>query len=322
MRAIVVKAPGGPEVLELGEVPDPRPGPGELLVRVRAAGVNRADLLQRLGRYPPPPGEPETLGLEIAGEVLEPAAPFQRGDRVMALLGGGGYAELARVPAPHALPIPEGMGVAEAAAIPEAFLTAWLNLFMLGRLAPGEVVVVHAAASGVGSAALQLCRGVASTVLATASPGKHAACLELGATHVLARQEVPAGLAEAVRRAAGRGADLIFDLVGASYLEADVAALGLQGRLCCISTMGGSKGTLDVGALLTRRLTVMGSTLRTRSPAQKAKLVADFAEKALPRFRTGELRPVVGRTCPLAQAREAHAALERNEVVGKIVLLV
>src|SRR6266852_2337111 len=280
MRAIVVKAPGGPEVLELGEVPDPRPGPGELLVRVRAAGVNRADLLQRLGRYPPPPGEPETLGLEIAGEVLEPAAPFQRGDRVMALLGGGGYAELARVPAPHALPIPEGMGVAEAAAIPEAFLTAWLNLFMLGRLAPGEVVVVHAAASGVGSAALQL------------------------------------------RRGAGRGADLIFDLVGASYLEADVAALGLQGRLCCISTMGGSKGTLDVGALLTRRLTVMGSTLRTRSPAQKAKLVADFAQKALPRFRTGQLRPVVGRTYPLAQAREAHAALERNEVVGKIVLLV
>ena len=322
MRAIVVKAPGGPEVLELGEVPDPRPGPGELLVRVRAAGVNRADLLQRLGRYPPPPGEPETLGLEIAGEVLEPAAPFQRGDRVMALLGGGGYAELARVPAAHALPIPEGMGFAGAAAIPEAFLTAWLNLFMLGRLTPGEVVVVHAAASGVGSAALQLCRGVASTVLATASPGKHAACLELGATHVLARQEVPAGLAEAVRRAAGRGADLIFDLVGASYLEADVAALGLQGRLCCISSMGGSKGTLDVGVLLTRRLTVMGSTLRTRSPAQKAKLVADFAQKALPRFRTGQLRPVVGRTYPLAQAREAHAALERNEVVGKIVLLV
>ena len=322
MRAIVVKAPGGPEVLELGEVEDPRPGPGDLLVRVRAAGVNRADLLQRLGHYPPPPGEPETIGLEIAGEVLEPSAPFQRGDRVMALLGGGGYAELARVPAAQALPVPEGMSFAEAAAIPEAFLTSWLNLFLLGRLSPGEVVVVHAAASGVGSAALQLCRGVASTVLATASPAKHAACLELGATHVLARQDVPAGLAEAVRRAAGRGADLIFDLVGASYLEANVAALALQGRLCCISTMGGSKGTLDVGALLTRRLTLMGSTLRNRSAAQKAKLVADFARNALPRFRTGELRPVLGRTYPLAQAREAHAALERNEVIGKIVLLV
>jgi putative PIG3 family NAD(P)H quinone oxidoreductase len=322
MRAIVVKAPGGPEVLELGEVEDPRPGPGDLLVRVRAAGVNRADLLQRLGHYPPPPGEAETIGLEIAGEVLEPSAPFQRGDRVMALLGGGGYAELARVPAAQALPIPEGMSFAEAAAIPEAFLTSWLNLFLLGRLSPGEVVVVHAAASGVGSAALQLCRGVASTVLATASPAKHAACLELGATHVLARQDVPARLAEAVRRAAGRGADLIFDLVGASYLEANVAALALQGRLCCISTMGGSKGTLDVGALLTRRLTLVGSTLRNRSAAQKAKLVADFARNALPRFRTGELRPVLGRTYPLAQAREAHAALERNEVIGKIVLLV
>ena len=321
MRAIVVKAPGGPEVLELGEVQDPRPGPGELLVRVRAAGVNRADLLQRLGRYPPPPGEPETLGLEIAGEVLEPAATFQRGDRVMALLGGGGYAELARVPAAQAMPVPEGMSFAQASVIPEAFLTAWLNLFLLGRLASGEVVVVHAAASGVGTAALQLCRAVAGTVLATASPGKHAACLELGATQVLARQDVPAGLADAVRRAAGRGADLIFDLVGGSYLDANVAALGLQGRLCCISTMGGSKATLDVGALLTRRLTVMGSTLRNRSPAQKAKLVADFAQKALPRFATGELRPVLGRTYPLAQAREAHAALERNEVVGKISLL-
>ena len=322
MRAIVVKAPGGPEVLELGEVPDPRPAPGELLVRVRAAGVNRADLLQRLGRYPAPRGEPETLGLEVAGEVLQPAAPFQRGDRVMALLGGGGYAELARVPAAQAMPVPEGMSFSEASVIPEAFLTAWLNLFLLGRLSPGEVVVVHAAASGVGSAALQLCRGVASTVLATASPAKHAACLDLGATHVLARQDVPAELADAVRRAAGRGADLIFDLVGGSYLEANVAALALQGRLCCISTMGGSKATLDVGTLLTRRLTVMGSTLRSRSPAQKAKLVADFARNALPRFATGELRPVLGRTYPLAQAREAHGALERNEVIGKIVLLV
>ena len=322
MRAIVVKAPGGPEALEVGEVADPRPGPGDLLVRVRAAGVNRADLLQRLGRYPPPPGESQTLGLEIAGEVLEPAPPFQRGDRVMALLGGGGYAELVRVPATHAMPIPPGMGFADAAAIPEAFLTAWLNLFLLGRLASGEVAVVHAGASGVGSAALQLCRGVAATVLATASAPKHAACLELGATHVLAREEVPTALAATVRAISGRGADLIFDLVGASYLEANVAALALHGRLCCISTMGGSKGTLDVGALLTRRLTVMGSTLRSRSAAQKAKLVADFAQKALPRFATGDLRPVLGRTYPLGEARDAHAALERNEVVGKIALLV
>jgi len=260
--------------------------------------------------------------MEIAGEVLEPAGSFQRGDRVMALVGGGGYAELARVPAAQTMRIPDGLDFAQAAAIPEAFLTAWLNLFMLGRLSPGEMVVVHAAASGVGSAALQLCRGVASTILATASEAKHPACLELGATHVLGRQQVPTALGRTVHAITGRGADLIFDLVGASYLEANVAALGLQGRLCCLSTMGGSKGTLDLGSLLMRRLTVMGSTLRSRSPAQKAKLVADFAEKALPRFRGGDLRPVVARTYPLAQAREAHAALERNEVVGKIVLLV
>jgi putative PIG3 family NAD(P)H quinone oxidoreductase len=322
MRAVVVKSPGGPEVLEIGEVPDPQPGPDDLLVRVRAAGVNRADLLQRLGRYPPPPGESEILGMEIAGEVVRGSGAFAPGDRVMALLAGGGYAELARVPAALAMRIPEGMSFVEAAAIPEAFLTAWLNLFLLGRLAPGEVVVVHAGASGVGSAALQLCRGVASVVLATASEPKHAACLELGATHVLARDQVPSALAQTVQRIAGRGADLIFDLVGGSYLEANIAALGLHGRMCCMSTMGGSKAPLDLATLLMRRLTVMGSTLRTRTPEQKAKIVADFVRNALPRFARGELRPIVGRTVPLERVREAHEALARNEVVGKIVLVV
>jgi putative PIG3 family NAD(P)H quinone oxidoreductase len=279
--------------------------------------VNRADLLQRLGRYPPPPGESEILGMEIAGEVVRGSGAFAPGDRVMALLAGGGYAELARVPAALAMRIPEGMSFVEAAAIPEAFLTAWLNLFRLGRLAPGEVVVVHAGASGVGSAALQLCRGVASVVLA-----KHAACLELGATHVLARDQVPSALAQTVQRIAGRGADLIFDLVGGSYLEANIAALGLHGRMCCMSTMGGSKAPLDLATLLMRRLTVMGSTLRTRTPEQKAKIVADFVRNALPRFARGELRPIVGRTVPLERVREAHEALARNEVVGKIVLVV
>ena len=321
MRAVVVKSPGGPEVLQIGEVPDPQPRPGDLLVRVRAAGMNRADLLQRLGRYPPPPGESEILGLEIAGEVLQGSGAFQPGDRVMALLAGGGYAELARVPAAQAMRIPEGMSFVQAAAIPEAFLTAWLNLVVLGRLARGEVVVVHAAASGIGSAALQLCRGVGSVVLATASEPKHAACLALGATHVLARDQVPSALPQTVQRIAGRGADLILDVVGGSYLEANVAAAGLHGRVCCISTMGGAKGTLDLGALLSRRLTVMGSTLRNRSPEQKAKLVADFTQKALPRFAAGELRPVVGRTLPLERVREAHEAIARNEVVGKIVLV-
>ncbi len=304
--------------MRLEEVPEPEPGPGDLLVEVRAAGVNRADLLQRLGRYPPPPGEPHTIGLEIAGEVLEPA--HRRGERVMALLAGGGYAERARVPQAQAMPIPEQLSFVEAAAIPEAFLTAYLNLVTLGALARGQVVVVHAAGSGVGSAALQLCRDVAKTILATASPRKHDACRALGATHFLSRAEVPAGLAAAVQAAAGRGADLILDLVGASYLEANIAALGLHGRLCCISTMGGSKGTLDLGALLQKRLTVLGSTLRTRSAEQKAKLVADFTRHALPRFERGELRPVIAATFPLEDAMSAHEALQRGEVTGKIVL--
>lgn len=316
MRAIVVKN----GKLELAtDVPDPVLRAGDLLVRVRAAGVNRADLLQRIGKYPPPPGESEIIGMEVAGEVLE--GP-RRGERVMALLGGGGYAEKARVPEAQAMPIPVGMSFEEAAGIPEVFLTAWLNLVLLGGLSGGQVVVVHAAASGVGTAALQLCRGVASVILATASPSKHDACRALGATHVLAREEVPARLADAVHAAAGRGADLIFDMVGASYLEANIAASGMQGRICFISTMTGAKGTLDLGALLMKRLTVTGSTLRTRSAGQKAKLVRDFTERALPRFARGELKAVVAKTFPLAEAQAAHDALQRNEVVGKVVLVV
>ncbi len=322
MKAIVVRQPGGPEVMELAEVPDPRPREGELLVQVRAAGVNRADLLQRLGRYPPPPGESEIIGLEVAGEVIEPAGEWRRGDRVMALLAGGGYAGKARVPSAQAMRIPDNLSFAEAAAVPEAFLTSWLNLAILGGLKKGDVVVIHAAASGVGTAALQICRGMAGVILATASPPKHEACRALGATHVLARDDVPARLAEAVRAAAGgRGADLIFDLVGGAYLEANVSALGLQGRLCCLSTMGGAKATLDLGALLGKRLTVMGSTLRSRSPAQKARLVRDFTERALPRFHSGELKPVLTRTFSLAEAAKAHELMARNELVGKIVLI-
>ena len=322
MRAIVVKQPGGPEVLQLGEVPDPQPREGDLIVRVRAAGVNRADLHQRLGRYPPPPGEPDTIGLEIAGEVERPAGGYEPGDRVMALLAGGGYAEKARVPASQAMPIPNTLSFEEAAAIPEAFLTAWLNLMTLGALQPGHVVVVHAAASGVGSAALQLCRGVASVVLATASAAKLDHCRALGATHLLARSEVPSRLPDAVRAASGgKGADIILDVVGAAYLEANVAALALQGRLCCISTQSGSKGTLDIGALLVRRLTVLGSTLRARSAERKARLVADFSARALPRFERGELRPVVAKTYPLAEAGRAHEDLASERVVGKIVLI-
>jgi putative PIG3 family NAD(P)H quinone oxidoreductase len=330
MRAIVVRAPGGPEVLELSEVPDPGLGDGDLLVRVRAAGVNRADLLQRLGRYPAPPGESEILGLEIAGEVVRSGSSargpagrtFAPGDRVMALLGGGGYAELARVPAAQAMPIPRNLDFVQAAAIPEAFLTSWLNLFLIGHLSAGEVVVVHAGGSGVGTAALQLCRGIARVIVATASERKHEACRSLGATHVLRREDVPARLPHTVREAAGKGADLVFDLVGGAYLEANIAALAQDGRLIGISTLSGSKATLDLGAVLYKRLTLVGSTLRSRSAAEKARLVADFCEKGLPRFDKGELRPVVGATFPLANAKDAHLRMEKDEVVGKLVLSV
>ncbi len=335
MRAILVREPGGPEVLSVGEAPEPLLAAGELLVQVRAAGLNRADLLQRMGRYPPPPGESELLGLEVAGEVLAVGQgcvgrgpggrSYQVGDRVMALLAGGGYAERARVPAAQALPIPNGLSFTESAAIPEAFLTAYLNLVQIGRLAPGEAVIIHAAASGVGTAGLQLCRGVASVVLATASAGKLASLQRHGATHLLPREQVPSGwaLAVAVRAAAGRGADLIFDLVGGSYLEPNVAALGLHGRLCCIATAGGAKGTLDLGALLGKRLSVFGSTLRTRSAEQKARLCEKFAAEVLPRFSPGAsapLQPVVARVFAFEEVRGAHEVLEANEVVGKVVL--
>ena len=313
MRAIAVHD----QKLVLEAAPDPILREGDLLIDVRAAGVNRADLLQRLGRYPAPPGESAIIGLEVAGVVVEP--PERRGERVMALLAGGGYAERVRVPAGQAMPIPDGLTFAQAAAIPEAFLTAYLNLFTLGALSEGQALVVHAAASGVGTAALQLARGTAQVILATASRDKLESCRAFGATHLLARDEVPQGLAAAVQAAAGRGADLVLDLVGGAYLEANVQALGLHGRLCCISTMAGSRATLDLGLLLRNRLTVLGSTLRTRSAAQKAKLVADFTREALPRFGK-DLAPVVARTFPLAQAQQAHEALESNQVVGKLVL--
>jgi tumor protein p53-inducible protein 3 len=317
MRAIAVQG----TALTIVELPEPELRAGDLLVRVRAAGLNRADLLQRLGRYAPPPGEPETMGLEIAGEVEKAIGPFKPGDRVMALLAGGGYAEKARVPAAQAMPIPRGLSFEAAAAIPEAFLTAWLNLFMIAQLKKDEAVVIHAAGSGVGTAALQLCRGTAKVIFATASPAKHEACKALGATHVLAREKVPAELASAVKAAAGRGADVILDLVGGSYLPANLAALGLHGRLCCISTMGGASGTLDLGALLGKRLSVFGATVRARSAAQKAKLVQDFTERALPRFSSGELKPVLARSFPLTEAEAAHEALQAGQSVGKIVLV-
>lgn len=322
MKAILFDQPGAPEVLRYGEAPDPQPAEGELLVRVRATAVNRADLLQRRGAYPPPPGASPILGLELAGEVAEPAGEWRAGDRVMAVVTGGGYAELAAVPAGMAIRISDRLSFEEAAAIPEAFLTAYLNLFTLGKLQAGETVLVHAGASGVGTAAIQLARAAGGRVFATAgSEEKLALCRELGAEVTIDYKRE--SFQERVREATeGRGVDLVLDFVGAPYWDANLAALAPGGRLAVIGFLGGSRGQIDIGPILGKTLTIVGTALRRAPLPQKTALAAAFAEFALPRFERGELRPVIDSTYPLEQAAEAHRAMEANKNAGKIVLRV
>jgi putative PIG3 family NAD(P)H quinone oxidoreductase len=320
MKAILFDQPGGPDVLRFGEAPDPKPAAGELLVRVRATAVNRADLLQRRGAYPPPAGASPILGLELAGEVLSGAGAWRPGDRVMAVVTGGGYAELAAVPAGMAIRIPDRLSFEEAAAIPEAFLTAFLNLFTLGRLEGGESVLIHAGASGVGTAAIQLARSAGARVLITAgSDEKLARCRELGAEVALhyKRESFRERVAEAT---AGRGVNLILDLVGAPYWDDNLASLAIDGRLASIGTLGGSRGQIDISPILAKRLTIVGAALRRLPLPQKTALAKAFAAFALPRFESGELRPVVDSVYPLAQAAEAHRYMESNRNTGKIVL--
>lgn len=322
MRAVVFDQPGDPDVLRVGEAPDPQVADDELLVRVHATAVNRADLLQRRGAYPPPPGASPILGLELAGEVLRPAGPWRAGDRVMAVVTGGGYAELAAVPQGVALPIPDQFSYVEAAAIPEAFLTAFLNLFTLGRLQAGEAVLIHAGASGVGTAAIQLARAAGARVFATAgSAAKLARCRELGAELAINYRDEPFQ-ARVSAATGGRGVDLVLDFVGAPYWEANLATLGVGGRLMLIGFLGGSAGRLDLGPILTKSLTVAGTTLRRTPLEHKVALSRAFAEFALPRFVRGELRPVIDTVYPLTQVAEAHRALEANRTAGKVVLQV
>lgn len=325
MRAVVVAEPGGPEVLRLQEVPDPRPGPGELLVQVRATALNRADLLQRRGQYPPPPGAPPYLGLEMAGEVLalgDGARGWQPGDRVFALLPGGGYAEQVTVPATRALPIPSGLSFEEAAAIPEAFLTAYRNLFELGGLQAGEVVLVHAGGSGVGTAAIQLARRAGARVIATAGkPEKLEGCRRLGAEIALDYHEQ--GLAARVLQATGgRGVDMILEFVGAPHWQLDLQVLARGGRLLLIGLMGGGQVSLDLGRVLRGNLKIIGSTLRDETEAYKADLSQRFWAECGSAFEKGELRAVVDSAFPLEQVAEAHRHMEANRNFGKVVLRV
>ncbi len=309
--------------LQFVDVPAPAPGPREVLVRVQATALNRADLLQRQGKYPPPPGVTDILGLEMAGEVVEAGEQVRAcrvGDRVCALLPGGGYAEYATVHEDMLLPVPEGMSLAEAAAIPEAFLTAFQALQWLGRLASGERVLIHAGASGVGTAAIQLARWAGAEPLITASAPKHEGCLELGAA--LAIDYRTENFCEAVLAyTQGEGVEMVLDFIGAPYWTDNLNCLRTDGRLVLLAFMGGRKAEgLDLGLLLRKRLHLMGSTLRARSPDYKIELTRAFRAWAWKGFGSGQLRPVVDSILEWEKAAEAHAYMEANKNQGKIVL--
>lgn len=322
MRAIEIREPGPPDVLREVERPVPQPGPGEVLIRVEAAGVNRPDLMQRLGKYPPPPGASDIPGLEIAGTVTEPSGRWQRGARVCALVAGGGYAEHCAVPAQQCLPIPDGMDAVTAAAVPETFFTVWTNMFERGRLAPGERVLIHGGTSGIGTTAIQLARAFGATAYATVgSDAKRAACLELGAA-VAINYNSEDFVARVLQETDGRGVDVILDIVGGDYLARNVDALAIEGRLVQIGLQGGARAQLNLAQLLQRRLTLTGSTLRPRTPDQKGAIARQLESHVWPLLADGRVRPRVHATFPLADAAGAHTLLESGAVIGKIVLVV
>ncbi|WP_158373463.1 NAD(P)H-quinone oxidoreductase [Cellulosimicrobium cellulans] len=326
MDVVQVKSPGGPDELELVARPDPEPGPGEVLVRVAAAGVNRADLLQREGRYPPPPAAPDWPGLEVSGVVAGhgagvDATAWPLGARVAALLPGGGYAALAAVPAGLLLPVPDEVDLVDAAGLPEALLTSWTNVVDAGRLAPGEVLLVQGGSGGVGSVAVQLGAALGAHVVATAGGAERAArCRELGARTVVDHrtQDVAAAVREATD---GHGADVVLDVLGAGGLATNLAALATGGRLVVIGTQRGARAELDLGLLMARRGSVIGTTLRARPLAEKERIVADVREHAWPMLTDGRLRPVVHARLPLSRAADAHRLLDSGEVFGKVLLV-
>lgn len=325
MRAVVMQGTGGPEVLALGEAERPRPGPGQVLLRIAATSVNRADLQQRAGNYPPPPGESEILGLEAAGvieELGEGVEGWHEGDRVMTLLGGGGYADYALAPAVTLMTVPDRLGFVEAAAVTEVFVTAWLNVFREGGLEPGETLLVHGGASGVGTAAIQLARALApaSRVIVTVgSEEKAAACRSLGADEtILYKQE---DFAKRVMEiTSGEGADVILDHIGARYLEPNLRCLARYGRLVIIGLLGGGTAELNIGRLMVKRQRIIGSVLRARPVEEKAELTRAFRDAVLHRFERGELKPVIHEVLPLAEVRRAHELMASSANTGKLIL--
>jgi NADPH2:quinone reductase len=325
MRAVVAEGAGGPEVLKVVTRPVPRPGPGEILVRVAAAGVNRPDVLQRQGGYPPPPGAPDILGLEVTGEVVATGGGAGRhspGARVLALVAGGGYADYAVVHEDNALPVPERLSPTEAAAIPETYFTVWTNVFDRGRLTSGETLLVHGGTSGIGTTAIQLAKAFGATVVATAgSPEKCEACLRLGAD--LAVDYRRNDFVSAVKEfTAGQGADVILDMVGGPYIQRNYEAAARDGRIVQIAFLQGSKVELDFTRLMLKRLVHTGSTLRPRSVAEKAAIARALEKHVLPLIAEGRCLPVIDSTFALEEVARAHARMDGGQHIGKIVLTV
>jgi len=325
--AIEIAGFGGPDVLRPVQRPTPEPGLDEVLVRVHAAGVNRPDVLQRLGHYPPPAGASDIPGLEIAGTIAQvgprrdgETPRWAPGDRVCALVAGGGYAEYAVVPMPQCLPIPDGMEMTAAAAIPETYFTVWTNLFQRAQLRTGETVLVHGGSSGIGTTAIQLARAFGATVYATAgSDDKCAACERLGATAAI-NYRADDFVARIHELTSGLGVNVTLDIVGGEYLERNLTSLAFDGRLVQVGLLGGSKSQINLSALMRRRLTLTGSTLRGRSVAEKAAIARDLEQHVWPLLTSGRVAPVIDAVLPLDQASEAHRRLEAGEVIGKIVL--
>lgn len=323
MRAVVATAPGGPEVLAWSEVPDPEPQPGEIVLDVAASAVNRADLLQRQGHYRPPPGAPAVLGLECSGTVSAVGSRvtgWEIGQEACALLSGGGYAEKVAVPAGHVLPVPRGVDLVTAAGLPEVMCTVWSNVFMTAGLRPGEVLLVHGGAGGVGTAAVQLGRVVGATVAVTAgTPEKLDLCRSLGASVLVNYNEDD--FVTAVRQATdGHGADVVLDNMGAAYLARNVSVLAANGRLVVIGLQGGREASLDLSALMAKRAALIATTLRARPAEEKATIVAAVREHVWPLLESGEIRPVVDRIVPMSAVAEAHRIVGAGEHMGKVLL--
>lgn len=323
MRAIEITQPGKPDVLRLCERPVPVPQAGEVLIKVHAAGINRPDVLQRLGKYPVPPGASELPGLEVAGEIVDgdyAAAGFAKGDLVCALVQGGGYAEYCTAPAGQCLPIPKGLSPLEAASLPETYFTVWTNVFDRAGLAPGESLLVQGGSSGIGVTAIQLAAALGHRVFATAGTDeKCRACEQLGAERgINYRNEDFARVVKELT--GGKGVDVILDMVAGDYLPREIDCLADDGRIALIALLGGAKAEIDLGQVLRRRLSISGSTLRPRPVAFKAAIARSLRERVWPLFEQGKLRPVIHQTFPLEQAADAHALMESSTHVGKIVL--